>query len=38
MKSLYCLACNLGWTEWGKWKRVCPYCGSKRVVPSEEAR
>ena len=38
MKSLYCMRCKLGWTEWGKWPKSCPYCGSKKVIPSEEAR
>jgi hypothetical protein len=39
MKSLYCLRCKLGWTEWGRWPKSCPFCGSKRdVIPSEEAR
>ena len=38
MKALYCLRCKLGWTEWGRWPKKCPFCNSKSVIPSEEAR
>lgn len=38
MRAWYCLTCQLGWTEWGKWPRRCPYRGCKSIVPSEEAR
>lgn len=39
MKAWHCMACHLGWTEWGKkWERRCPFCRSSKIIPSEEAR